>query len=141
MPSKKRVKLVTDFVARAKAAVSASEMAKALVRGLGVDVPDYRAAAAVLAGYEAHEWVLVDWAGPRFVPKSQPRAGWPKQLLAEEDEDGTANANKDEDPEADETTHPTAMSPLTLKRLRRRKGTPRWSHTLTKLIEAHWGDW
>ena len=130
VPSKKRAKLVTDFVARAKAAGSASEVAKQLVRGLGVDVPDYRAAAAILAGYEAHEWVLVDWAGPRFVPISEARLGWLKQLLAKEEEDDTADVEKDEDPEAEGTAKPTAISPLTLKRLRRRKAPPRWSDKL-----------
>ena len=60
VPSKKRAKLVTDFVARAKAVGSAgaSELVKVLVSGFGVDVPDYRAAAAIVAGYETHECLL-----------------------------------------------------------------------------------
>ena len=77
---------------------------------------------------------------PRRLGTSEVRPGWLKQLVAEEDEEGTAEADKDEDPTADGTTYPTAMSPLMLNRLRRRKRPPRWSDTLTKLIEAHWGD-
>ena len=78
---KRRSELVGKFVARAKAAGTGNtEVAKALVRGFGVEVADFGTAAAVLAGYEAYGWMVSHWAGPNsfFVPNQTERPDWLK---------------------------------------------------------------
>ena len=141
IPAKKRTKIISNFVARAKEAGTA-DLAKNLVRGFGVDVPDFGAAAAILAGYGTQQWVIVSWAGPQtgFVPNSAARPTWVANLVDDKEEADADAEDKDEDSTATEATPATAMSPLTLKRLRKRKGAPRWSDKLAKLIQAHWGD-
>ena len=69
IPAKERAKIMTNFVARAKEAGTA-DTAKTLVRGFGVDVPDFGAAATILADIRPSSGSSS--AGPGHGPGSGP---------------------------------------------------------------------
>ena len=110
-------------------------MANNLVRAIGVEVKDFGAAAAILAGFEAYAWTTFHWAGPasHFAPNQSARPQGLGELVEEdEEEEGDASQEKGKG-----RTRSSDLTPKALSRARHRTGAPRWTKKLTKLIERH----
>ena len=107
------------------------------MRGFGAEVADFRAAASVLAGYEAFSWSIFHWAGPKlyFIPNQAERPRWLTELVDDDEDEGTdANPRKEQD-----RAKSSDLTEQALRRIRHRTGAPRWTKKLTKLIERHLG--
>ena len=113
------------------------ELAKDLVRAFGVEVQSFGGAAAILAGYEAYSWNTFHWAGPssHFAPNPAPRPDWIRELAEEVDAEDGEEATGQEKGKGKASS--SDLTPKALRRVRRRKGAPRWTKKLTKLIERH----
>uniref|UniRef100_A0A6U8EY21 Uncharacterized protein n=1 Tax=Eutreptiella gymnastica TaxID=73025 RepID=A0A6U8EY21_9EUGL len=127
MPAERRSKLVAEFTQRMTAASATIETAKAAAKLLGVEVTEYKDAAQVLPGYKALDWMLIDWAGPRWLHNPETRPKWATKARTQD--------NKDAEESSEEESKPyEELNLKNLKALRKRKGAPRWTQKRMKII-------
>ena len=122
---------MADFTRRMQAADVSIEAAKAPARSLGMEVNEYKEAAQALAGFEAWGWMVIDWAGPRWLHNPEMRPEWAVQAQTRENKEVEASSDKEGKPYEELTIK-------NLKTMRRRKGAPRWTQRLAKVVTKAW---
>jgi len=131
LPAERRKRLVADFTKRMQAAHVSIEQVKAAAQSLGVEVSGYKDAAQTLAGFEVWDWMVIDWAGPRWLHNPETKPDWATRAKDQENEE-------EENSSTEEGKPYETLTLKNLKTMRKRKGAPRWTQKLAKIITGAW---
>ena len=125
LPAERRRRLVADFTKKMQAANVSVETAKAAARLLGVEVSEYKDAAHTLAGFEVWDWMVIDWAGPRWLHNPETRPDWATRAKDQGNEEAENSSTEERKPYE-------TLTLKNLKTMRKRSGALRWTQKTGK---------
>ena len=131
LPAERRKRLVADFTKRMQAARVSIEQVQAAAQSLGVEVSGYKDAAQTLAGFEVWDWMVIDWARPRWLHNPETRPDWATRAKTQGTEEAGNSSTEEGKPYE-------TLTLKNLKTMRKRKGAPRWTQKLAKIIAGAW---